>query len=82
MKSFMMTCKEIVKTISSEQQLNWRKRIEIRFHLLICHHCSKYAQQLEMVSKGLKKLFLAQEKQIKSEEVIHLEEKIINSLKK
>ncbi len=82
MKKMMMNCKEVVKTISSEERPSWRRRLEIRFHLMICHHCRKYAEQLDHLRASMKKVFRVGSFGEKSEEVKQLEEKILKSFNK
>jgi predicted anti-sigma-YlaC factor YlaD len=51
----MLTCRELVQSRASDyldSQLNWRARAGVRFHLLICHHCRRFMQQLALV-RGL-----------------------------
>ena len=48
----MLTCRELVQNHASDwldNQLNWRQRIGVRFHLLICDHCRRFIRQLELV---------------------------------
>lgn len=78
----MMNCKEVVRVISSEDRVNWRTRLEIRFHLFICRHCRKYAKQLDYLRSSLKKAFKTDQSGKKSAEVANLEDKILNSIKK
>lgn len=82
MKALMMSCKEIVKTISTEDRPNWRRRIEIRFHLMMCHHCGKYAKQLELLNKAFKRLLNSKSEQVSSEEITQVEDRIIKTIKK
>ncbi len=48
----MLTCRELVRTLASDyldDQLNWRQRIGVRLHLLICDHCRRFVRQLTLV---------------------------------
>lgn len=82
MKALMMSCREIVKTISAEERPTWRRRVEIRFHLMMCHHCGKYAKQLEILSIAFKRFFISKREQVSSEEITQLEDRIVKSIKK
>lgn len=82
MKSLMMSCKEIVKNISSDERPTWRRKVEIRLHLMMCHHCGKYAKHLELLKKGFKKLFVSKQTQDQTHEIAQLEERIVQKIKK
>jgi predicted anti-sigma-YlaC factor YlaD len=52
----MLTCRELVQERASDyldKQLNWHQRIGVRFHLLICDHCSRFIRQLKRLRKML-----------------------------
>ena len=51
----MLNCKTVVKKISSDEKVSWMHRLEIKLHLIMCHHCGKYAKQLKLLTLGLKK---------------------------
>ena len=53
----MISCKEVVKTISSEDRKTWRRNIQVQLHLMICRHCGKYAKQLVLLKAGIQKIF-------------------------
>lgn len=44
----MLSCREVV--IDADQlldgELNWRRRLAVKLHLLICHNCRRYVRQL------------------------------------
>lgn len=53
-----MNCKEVVLSISSGQvNESWRGKIAVKFHLLMCQHCSRYSRHIEMLGEGVKKIF-------------------------
>jgi anti-sigma factor ChrR (cupin superfamily) len=48
----MLTCRELVQTMASDyldDQLSWRQRIGVRFHLFICNNCRRFIRQLTLV---------------------------------
>lgn len=53
----MRSCKEIVRLVGSDAPLSVRERVEIRFHMLMCKHCSRYRKQLRILRESFKKLF-------------------------
>ncbi len=48
----MLSCQEVARLIASEElaDLGWLERIQVRFHLVRCHHCRRYAAQLRAIS--------------------------------
>ena len=77
----MISCKEVVKTVSSEDRSSWRKNLRVRFHLMICRHCRKFAQQLEIMKSSFKKLFKSKTAQVSEETIRKLEDDAIRRLK-
>lgn len=73
----MLSCKEIVKIVSSEERRAWRQKLEVRLHLMMCHHCGKYAHQLALLKAGFKKLFLNKSQKIDEANLRNLEDRII-----
>lgn len=73
----MLSCKEVVKIVSSEERPSWRRRLEIRFHLMMCHHCGKYVKQLELMKSGFKKLLQSKHEKANQEKIRDLENKVI-----
>ena len=51
----MKKCKDIIELVSQriEAPLSWRKTLELKFHLLICSTCNRYATQLAFLQKAL-----------------------------
>jgi hypothetical protein len=80
-RAFMLNCKQVVKIVSSEDRLSWRKRFEVRFHLFMCRHCSKYAKQLELLKTGFRALLHARSWSIDQSKIKALEDKVVDKLK-
>ena len=76
----MLSCKEVVKIVSSEERPTWRRKLEVRLHLMMCHHCGKYARQLELMKNAFKKLFVAKSKSVDDKKLHDLEERIIKKV--
>lgn len=57
------------------------RRAELKMHLIMCKHCSRYAAHLAMLKDGFKKLF-QKITQVEKTMVIHLENEILKELKK
>lgn len=78
----MLSCKEVVKIVSSEDRPTWRRKLEIRLHLMMCHHCGKYAKQLEMMKAGFRKLFSSASKISDDKKIRELEDRVIEKAKR
>lgn len=78
----MLSCKEVVKIMSSEDASVWRRRFNVRFHLWICHHCRKYARHIEILKSEFKKLFSSQTDKVDDLKLREVEGKIIRRLQK
>jgi anti-sigma factor ChrR (cupin superfamily) len=54
-----LTCKEVARTVSSEDidQIGWRNRLAVRFHLLMCRHCRRYAEQMQALGDAARSVF-------------------------
>jgi hypothetical protein len=72
----MISCKEVAKLLSSDQvsSLRWWKRAELRLHLAMCKHCSRFARQLQQLREAAKRA------QDALEPDSHLEERIMARL--
>ena len=47
----MTKCKEVSRKIAGGEytEASWRERFSIRFHLLLCRFCRRYAAQLQVI---------------------------------
>lgn len=54
----MLTCRDASHLISEQQErpLNWRKRLGLRLHLMMCVSCRRFERQIAVIRKGLRKL--------------------------
>lgn len=43
----MLSCREVVEQASEylDQEMSWRRRLQYRVHLLMCHHCRRFTRQ-------------------------------------
>ncbi len=51
----MLKCRELVGHSDAflGGELNWRQRLSIRTHLLICHHCRRYVNLLGKLLRAI-----------------------------
>lgn len=54
----MLSCKQYVARSSDhmDRQLSVRERLQMRHHLLFCHNCRRFIQQMRLMSATLKAL--------------------------
>jgi predicted anti-sigma-YlaC factor YlaD len=78
----MIKCKEFTKLVSLEEKPNWKQQLAIRFHLMICHHCSNFYKQINLLNLELKKIFSVKNKHLSPEQMQDLESKIIQQIPK
>ncbi len=50
----MLSCQEVSRSIASDElaTAGWRRRLSIRFHLLMCRHCRRYSRQIEAIGSA------------------------------
>ncbi len=58
----MLNCKEVSKAIASDdlETFGLKQRLAVRFHLLMCQHCRRYARQIRAIGAAARELFLGQ----------------------
>jgi hypothetical protein len=54
----MLTCKDASELLSQAQDrpLGLRERLVLRLHLLICHGCSNFSRQLDLIRATLRRI--------------------------
>ena len=55
----MLTCKEVSRAIAADEQTSadWRQRLSIKLHLLMCRHCRRYARQIQVIGDAARQIF-------------------------
>jgi anti-sigma factor RsiW len=55
----MLTCKQVTRAIASDELAvaSWRHRVVVRFHLIRCRHCRRYAAQLRAIGSATRDIF-------------------------
>jgi hypothetical protein len=53
----MVRCSEVAQLISSDEHLaaGFWKKLQIRLHLAMCEHCSRYARQLRALAAAFRR---------------------------
>lgn len=54
----MLTCKDVATTIAQDEsgRGGWRRTWALRFHLLMCQHCRRYAHQIQTLGPAVRSL--------------------------
>ena len=55
----MLNCKEVTRRLASGEweEASWSQRLAIRFHLLMCRYCRRYAAQLRAIRATARNLW-------------------------
>jgi len=77
----MRKCREIVQIIASGEKLNLKGRIELKMHLMMCRHCSRFAKHLGIMKVGFVKLF-KKITEVDRKTVEEVEEEVLRDLRK
>ncbi|MGH8462120.1 MAG: zf-HC2 domain-containing protein [Stenotrophobium sp.] len=56
----MLNCREVNQRATDylELQMNWRERLAVRMHLLICWTCRRFLRQLDLTRNTLRRIRL------------------------
>ena len=54
----MPNCREVARilTAGDVEGARWSRRVDVRFHLLMCRHCRGYAAQLRIINREAREL--------------------------
>lgn len=69
----MLKCNEIARILSSAEEMSWMKQAQVKMHLAMCKHCSRYAEHLRSIAASAKRLFASHSES----DIEELEAKII-----
>lgn len=74
----MLSCRELLTMSAhySDDQLSFSKKVDIRFHLLICKKCRLYMKAMDLTKATIKKLPL----EITEESAVLIVQKINHEL--
>lgn len=76
----MLSCKEVAHAVSIEDVtlVGWRQRLTVRFHLMMCRHCRRYADQIEALGDAARNVF--QQPPEAPENLSRLQSEVLDSL--
>ena len=54
----MLTCKDTAKASAQDElsTASWARGLALRFHLLMCRHCRRYAAQIRAIGAAVRRL--------------------------
>jgi len=54
-----LNCKQVTHIVATGEieELSWPRRLEMRFHLMMCKHCREYTTQILALGRGARRLF-------------------------
>ena len=54
----MLKCKEVAGILASDglDEAPWTRRLSVRFHLMMCRHCRRYAAQLSAIAAAARRI--------------------------
>jgi hypothetical protein len=55
----MLKCRELSQLVATDELASggWLRRLEVRMHLMMCRHCSGYAEQLKKLGIAARSLW-------------------------
>lgn len=71
----MITCREVVQHVSRGERKGVRGWLAVRFHLLMCRHCSAFERHLRALGRGVRRLSAGDEEVIRK-----LEQEVLERL--
>jgi len=76
----MLKCKEVSMLVSSDSlnEAGFMKKLEVRMHLMMCRHCSRYFDQMKSVGQGAK--HLAHNQKAGPEQIERMEKNILDEI--
>lgn len=76
----MLSCQEVAKEIACDglEGASWGRQLRVKLHLLLCHHCRRYARQLRAVGLTFRKL--CEECEPDEEDLQRLEQSILGEI--
>lgn len=77
----MLSCKEIVTIISSDNDKVWTIKVQVRLHLMMCRHCSRYAKQIEILKVSAKSLADASFTDMDEDKIKEIEDRAIEKIR-
>ena len=74
----MLKCRDISGLVASGELENvgWIKKLEIRMHLMMCAHCSRYLAPIHAIGQGAR--FLIRGQEADPEQIQRMEQEVLD----
>ncbi len=78
----MIRCRSVAELITSDQlkDANFRVRLEVKFHLMMCRYCARLARQIEQLRMAASKLAGSIDQETAGTAGDELEERILKGI--
>ncbi len=76
----MMNCKDMMTKLSTDENLSFIQRVDLKFHLLMCRGCTRLKQQLSLIKEGVDNL-IASDLHLQESRIKDIERKVLTKLK-
>jgi len=76
----MMNCREAAKAMSSGEGSGWWRRVNLKFHLMMCAPCSAFERQMTALKLGMKNL-VSKKSGSAAVDIKKLEDEVIRKLR-
>lgn len=76
----MMNCKDVMTKLSSDEKLSFMKKMDLKFHLLMCRGCSRFKEQLALIKDNVENL-VTQDLQLQEIRIKDIEKRVLSKLK-
>lgn len=53
----MPSCESVSRLVSEshDRTMSWRERTKVRFHLAMCHYCTRFQRQLDVLKAAVER---------------------------
>lgn len=77
----MMNCKDVMTKLSTDENLSFMQKMDLKFHLLMCRGCTRFMKQLSLMKDSVENIITSDMK-LQESRVKEIERKVVESLKK
>lgn len=77
----MMNCKDVMTKLSTDENLSFMQKMDLKFHLMMCRGCNRFKQQLNLMKEGVENI-VTSEMRMQESRIKETEKKVLSLLKK
>ena len=73
----MIDCRNVHHLVATgrDEELGLMKRLELKLHLMMCRHCSRYVAQMRSIGEAIRRL--CSERPEDAEDASHIEREVL-----